>query len=587
MGDEEEVTSPKRRPARALPSKARRTLGADSDNPWRSSTLIGNLSYGSATTDRGSVPAKAQKTLGISQARNGNEDDFRQQTSSLPTTQSVPPKAQRTLGIPSNPFQKNVAPISTSRFDDDDGEEDELPGASRNSSVLSVRTPLSHDAFTRLLVTGDVDSSASTPSLLPFQGILGDSSSNTDTSSLSRQSIVDSQTGSHIETPRTSHDSSPDEDLQRSLQRSIGKFSSIPDTSNSSRHYAGGETQAKTGKPYVRDPVVSRLYADYSVDSPTQLTFQHVSLKSSTDLNKPLPPPPTSTISDGGLKLLGISLPNNLDHSFGPYELPASPPRNRVAPDPPLARRHSQLRSKQGSMTSGRSTPIAEENVSETHASASSPASSNFKAPAPPPPRRRGTDRQSQILEHPNIPELPSTPIIRSSPPIEKQPPPLPPARTSSISKRPTRQNSATPVSASMAPPPPPRRRGSSASSYSLRRPSGEAGPGGEENQKMTAPSPTDIAALQSSADAISKAAAPSITEIVALQSSADAISKAAAPAPNATSLAALQSSANVISKAAAGNMDIMADLSKLQREVDALRGKYETQSSSDQGWSD
>ena len=39
-----------------------------------------------------------------------------------------------------------------------------------------------------------------------------------------------------------------------------------------------------------------------------------------------------------------------------------------------------------------------------------------------------------------------------------------------------------------------------------------------------------------------------------------------------------LESSANAISKAAAvsGQKDVLADLSKLQQEVDALRGRYE-----------
>ena len=38
-----------------------------------------------------------------------------------------------------------------------------------------------------------------------------------------------------------------------------------------------------------------------------------------------------------------------------------------------------------------------------------------------------------------------------------------------------------------------------------------------------------------------------------------------------------LESSANVISKAAAsGQKDVLADLSRLQQEVDALRGRYE-----------
>ncbi|MCJ1382101.1 hypothetical protein MMC17_005213 [Xylographa soralifera] len=567
--EEEDVPSPVRKTVRSVPNKARATLGVDSDNPWRTSTLIGNLPYRNATVGRElpedvrTVPAKAQKTLGISRREHHNDENFRQQTASPPTTQSVPPKAQRTLGIPSNPFQKNLPPRDANSFDED-GEG--RPGASRNSSTLSMRSPLGVDAFTRLLMTGDVDSSASTPSILPLQGILGDSSSNTDTSSLSRQSIVESQTGSHVETPRTSHESSPEaEELQMSLQRSVGKFSSMPDTSSSPRQYTGAATKTQSG-PYARDLASLKSPVELPAEIPATPTRQPASIspKTSTDLNKPLPPPPTSTISETGASLLGLSLSDNKDYALSTRE---APPRARVAPTPPLARRHSQLRSKQPGPSTGRSAPIAEEILSTPAAKPTSQPTTPAKPPAPPPPRRRNTDRNSLTLDPPNLPELPSTPI-KASLPTEKQRPPIPPARTSSISKRPTPDR----PSASMAPPPPPRRRGSSASGYSLRRPSSEIAPVAEES-----------AAHSHVADTISKAAGA--TELVALHAAAAAVAQGPAPTPR--DIAALQSSADVISKAAAGNSDVLADLSRLQQEVDALRGKYERRGEGGMGWGD
>ncbi|MCJ1323254.1 hypothetical protein MMC15_008608 [Xylographa vitiligo] len=587
--EDEEVPSPVRKTVRSVPNKARATLGVDSDNPWRTSTLIGNLPNRNVTGGRGlhedvrTVPAKAQKTLGISREDGRNEDHFRQQTASPPTTQSVPPKAQRTLGIPSNPFQKNVPPRDNNSFDEDG--EGRL-GVSRNSSTLSMRAPLGVDAFTRLLMTGDIDSSASTPSILPLQGILGDSSSNTDTSSLSRQSIVESQTGSHVETPRTSHESSPEaEELQLSLQRSAGKFSSIPDTSSSPRQYASAAIKTQPA-PYARDPVALTSPVELPAEMPATPTRQPASIspKTSTDLNKPLPPPPTSIISATGASLLGLSLTDHKDYAPSTRD---PPPRARIAPTPPLARRHSQLRSKQPGAPTGRSAPIAEEILPPSQST--SPA----KPPAPPPPRRRNTDRNSLTLDPPNLPELPSTPL-KPSPSTEKPRPPIPPARTSSVSKRsladrsPADRPSASPLSSSaaMAPPPPPRRRGSSASGYSLRRPSSEIAPVAEEESSAPAPATTTTVPHSKPADTISKPA-PAASDPAGPRLH---IAAATAAVAGPRDIAALQSSADVISKAAAagggsgsGNADVLADLSRLQQEVDALRGRYE----GGMGWGD
>ena len=585
----DEVPSPTKRPVRrTVPFKARKTLGVDSDNPWRTSTLIGNLPNRSRTAGHGSsrdtrhVAPKAQKTLGISDEGSINVAEYRHQTVSPPTTDAVPPKAQRTLGIPTNPFQRSLS--SKDPYSYDGHHEDDQPDVSRTSSILSNRGPLDVDTFARLMVTGDVDSAASTPSILPLQGILGDSSSNTDASSLSRQSIMDSQGESRLETPRTSHDSSTtDDELQRSLQISTGKLSSVPAGSHlpasQSRLLGPSNPALQINANFAESSPIAELSA-----RPTTPADESVSMspKTSGDLNKPLPLPPTSAITETGEKLLGVSISKEKEASAGPYELPV--PRARVAPPPPLARRQSQLRSKNTGSSSGRAAPIEEEKLSELHATSRSTPATTTKPPAPPPPRRSNTSRNSILLDPPSLPELPSTPLQPIIPKIDKHPPPLPPARQSSFSRRPPRDASikATLTSASNAPPPPPRRRGSSASSYSLRRPSSEIGAVLEE-KIISAPSGSEeMVALQSSADAISKAAAPSAKDILSLQSSAEAISKVASP--SAKNIATLQSSADVISKAAASNT-IMADLSKLQQEVDALRGKYERSGSIDQSW--
>ena len=535
--EEEDEPAPAPKKSRSLPLKARTTLNVDSDNPWRTSTIIGNL--GGVRTpehekpeDTRGVPPKAQKTLGISGGGTINENSPRY--TRLPAkTQAVPPKAQRTLGIPSNPFQKSVPQSEKDYFDDND---DERPDLSRSSSVLSGRTTLDVDAFTRLLLTGEKGSSAaSTPSInyLPFQGVQADTSSNTDASSLSRQSILESQTGSHVETPRTSHESSPSLD---ELHKTIGKASSMYDAASPRNPYASGQS-GRTISSFAVEFASSVPPVELSAETLYTPSKQTTSIAPmpSTDLNKPLPPPPLSASPESGAVSSMSPFPSSTEHASGPYELPA--PRPRIAPMPPLARGQSQLRLKYPGTTSGNPAPIAEEHSDHAPTQASAPQAP-VKAPAPPPPRRRGTDRNSVSLDIPNLPELGSA-SPKSSPKAEKQPPPLPPARTSSVSKRPEKELFPPSTSGSMAPPPPPRRRGSSSSGYSLRRPSGE---------------------------------------IDQLDGEAPVLASSFAKEP-----ATLQSSADVISKAAAGKRDIMADLSRLQREVDALRGKYERKGSSDQ----
>ena len=141
--------------------------------------------------------------------------------------QFIPPRPQITSGMPMNPFQRapgtgvqNVPPSTKI--------ESPVRGVATSKSfpIFSNKAPLDVDAFTRLLLTGDKGSGAATPTTAIFAASHGDSSSNTDASSLSRQSILDSQTDLRLETPRTSIEVSPREEEQQY------QFSSRPSKSD-------------------------------------------------------------------------------------------------------------------------------------------------------------------------------------------------------------------------------------------------------------------------------------------------------------------------------------------------------------------
>ena len=466
--------------------------------------------------DTKSIPLKTQPTIGIA------PDSF----SRVEHTISVHSKPQPALGISYNPFNETIASFRESDPGDDARERSaHRPMTSKPQNTSHTRTPLDVDAFKRMLLTGDRESTtASTPSTpsthtLPLQGTMGDNSSNTDVSSLSRQSILEPQTEAHIETPRTSHEISPSDD---ELQRLVSAGSPTRERRGPTIPQTHNGRLVKYSSP-ERDSAVSR--AD-DVSRPTTPTKQvsSSSARSGTDLNKPLPPPPPTIESlEHRAATLGISLKEDGDTSSISSSNPLT--QKRVAPAPPLARRHSQLRSKYAAIQSGRSTPIAEEKLPDK------PASVANKSPAPPPPaHRRGTDRSTASTDALSVEEI-SSPSGQSP---MKAKPPLPPARTASSSsaKRPVRASPSASTAAMAPPPPPPRRRRSSASSYSNRRISGEIGHAISEDYSGLTP---------------------------------------------------VQSTMNESAISSTGEKDIMADLSALQREVDALRGKYEMESTKEE----
>lgn len=467
----------------------------------------------------------------------GSTDDEGTRQNTLANTARSQPMPQVATGMPPNPFKKTLASLETgSRVGTG------VISPAQDSSFEEVtNTKAQYDVndFKRLLLTGETNVSttkASTAPTVSFQSPqhLGDSSSNTDTSSASRQSILEPFSAPFHESPRTSQDISPSDDERQQL---VGIPPQIFEKSKPStpRHRHGKSVNANA--PQVvsfEDPGLSFSNSGISAASPASRSIAK-SQRTSGDKAKPLPPLPSSP-HPGDEKIQPGTDTNIVREEFyfdlkASQASPASQKRN--PPAPPVSRRHSQLRPRSFASDSGRSTPLPEESSVDSIPFSQSPPSTNSNPPPPPPPRRAGLVHGASSSSIPTSASiLPRsdrylTDDAFTNPP--KARPPLPPARSPSISatKRPT-QSSATSGSPSIAPlPPPRRRRGSSQSSQTPSALSGEYRTAATERQRS-----------DSGASSISQ------LQMTSLE-------------PNTE------------------KKDVLADLSALQREVDELRGKF------------
>ena len=429
--------------------------------------------------------------------------------------------------MPANPFKKALGAES--------GPGPPTPGSeglSVEADFKTTRPRYDVDDFKRLLLTGEKSASGANaavppPASLQSPAHIGDSSSNTDASSISRQSIFEPISGPLQESPRSSHESVPsDNERQRLVE-------SIPTAFERTKPSAPRHRHGKLVKPNApqtvsfEDPTLSFVNSAMSTMAPLDRSMPG----SSGDVHKPLPPLPSPLNSQPARQNPIESTDNDVRDSDLEFEDSASIKiaRKRSPPSPPLSRRHSQLKAKPFASSTERSMPITEEAPMEsTLLSHSSPTASS-KAPPPPPPRRAGLVRgnssssvstgasSTQISDQSNATDVSAW--------FANPRPSAPPNRSPSISsvKRPD-QIQSVPESPSMAPPPPPRRRGSSQSSYTPSRLSGH------------------------------------YAERLRSDSGASSISHLAMTSMNPSG---------------AENKDVMADLSALQREVDELRGKF------------
>lgn len=436
--------------------------------------------------------------------------------------------------MPVNPFKKTLASLGTESRSDPTSLGSE--GHSAEAESRSTRPHYDVDDFKKLLLTGEKSVSGANVAVPPpvsFQSPahVGDSSSNTDASSISRQSIFESVSGPLQESPRTSHESIPSDDER---QRLVGSMTTNSERIKPStpRHRHG--KLVKPNAPQTvsfEDPTLSFSDSTMSAMSPVDRSMPGTP----GDVDKPLPPlpPPPSTrpLTQSPIE----STDNDMrDSYFGSEDAPVSTTaQKRSPPAPPLSRRHSQLRAKPFTSSPERSTPITEEAWTVPVLLSRSPPTASSKAPPPPPPRRAGLVRENSSSSVSTSTSLPPMSDQSNAADVStrsaKARPPVPHNRNPSASsvKRPN-QTQYIPGSPSMAPPPPPpppppRRRGSSQSSYTPSRLSGH------------------------------------YSERLRSDSGASSISHLAM---------------TPLGSSGAEKKDVMADLSALQRDVDELRGK-------------
>ena len=427
-----------------------------------------------------------------------------------------------------NPFKKTLASLGI----------ESRPGPPSLSSqdrpmeaeVKNTRPHYDVDDFKRLLLTGETGVSGANagPSYpVSFSPVhVGDSSSNTDASSVSRQSIFEPVSGPLQESPRTSHENLPSDDEQQPIaEYSLIASEKVKPSTPKHRHGTFVQTNAPQTVSF-EDPTLSYSDSAMSAMAPVDRFMPE-----SSDVEKPLPPLPLPLPLDIQTSTLRPLESTNHDLQGSIFETEraqfTNPTMKRSPPAPPVSRRHSQLRAKPFASSTERSTPITEEGPIGLTAFSQSPSSLSSRAPAPPPPRRAGLVHGNSsssismgtsftpVSGQANTTDV-DTPSIKSRPPSTRSP-----SASSAKRSNPTQSIPGSPV---VAPPPPPRRRGSSQSSYTPSRLSDY------------------------------------YTERLRSDSSASSISHLAM-AP--------------LGPSGAENKDVMADLSALQREVDELRGKF------------
>jgi hypothetical protein len=359
---------------------------------------------------------------------------------------------------------------------------------------------------------------------------LNDGGSSTDASSISRQSIFETIQEIHPESPRTSHEvSDPDEERRRMASNSTSISDRKKPVLPGSKHGKLIKVELKEdGASITKSPRKSVAQEYLSTPRARQRS------RSPKDLNKPLPPAPAGASHESDRESIFDK------EAAGKIPEPPSPStslRRKTPPAPPFSRRRSQLvsNSKLSQTPTGRLSPNIEEDRSSL-SGRDTPAAPSSSSKAPPPPPRRPNSTKSSSHEAPiSPPVLPSGELDK--PPSKSASAPLPPpARKLSIrhSNRPPSVISMDGVSKRSSivppPPPPPRQRASSRNSM-------EARTSGDYPHQST-----DITRGESTASRPEEAKQSDV-------------------------------------KPSLGANDILADLTALQREVDALRGQYEKES--------
>ncbi|KAJ4387675.1 hypothetical protein N0V93_008273 [Gnomoniopsis smithogilvyi] len=379
-------------------------------------------------------------------------------------------------GPPPNPFQKTLEDMERDAREGGQGTAD--PASSAGKPGLDV------EAFKRLLLTGQGPT--------PSPG--GETGSLAETSSTSRQSIFET-TNTLQETPRTSHETEPEDD-KASL---VNQSAPAPQRASSRRKKPPPPPATRHGK-LIKMELKDKARATGLEDRPSVgfVATGPTPTSPPRDVNKPLPVPPEddavrNSIFDkeaaGKLPEVDIDpeadvvppprppTPPNASHSSStPVQSP--PPSTLRKPMPPPRRTgHGRTDSKpQDDIPDDPATTPPRSSL-ESQRSRSSSIRLNFAAPTPPPPRRAAGHRQSPSVSSPisasaTSPSFPfpttaddddeAGPAMSSSSFAPKASPPVPPPQ-----RNPSLRKSASAAlnrkgHGAVPPPPPPRTRGGS-----------------------------------------------------------------------------------------------------------------------------
>ncbi|KAH8727098.1 hypothetical protein GQ44DRAFT_127701 [Phaeosphaeriaceae sp. PMI808] len=461
-------------------------------------------------------------------------------------------------GVPANPFSRTYE-----RSNEETRTTAERPPLGNHRASLDV------EGFKNLLMTGrpgplrtgQPPQATNTPTAI--NGPQFESSSSTDTSSISRQSLFEPAHEPSLESPRTSYEmAESDENNKIEVVPEVKKGKKKPPPAPKHRH----------GKPVTPRQPQTVAFESFSATEPAPPFITRS--RDNSDASKPLPLTPISPaplhISTQDTTQQPIPIQQNSSELVAAPDAPR--PRKKTPPPVPLARRQSQLRT---STVENRSRSNSALTISSQH-------SVEAPFPSPVPSSKDPLSVANTSSANSSSTELPyrsnsvrralgATSSRRST--MESEPgSPIPGTqRTPSItSNRPASRTVSGEDSGNTMPPPPPppRRRQSNRSSLDQPRP----------NIPISSPTESRGASTENRRTSIDSKRRTSIASESSLRheyASVDAKgqNEYALNSPNEHSEANLAASA--ASQGSEPNTNILDDMEKFQREIEELRQRY------------
>ncbi|KAI0892925.1 hypothetical protein F4806DRAFT_215679 [Annulohypoxylon nitens] len=430
--DNEEVE-----PVQSKPKKIVKRVRVQSPPPSSPEDAVPVARFPPVSDDEDEDESDEDDDSNTSDSQDYEEHVGRYKTVSFPARDNDSDSTDHTqTGPPPNPFTKTLQDL-------------EQAGQGQNANTLAAsaaaKGALDVDSFKRLLLTGyaNIPGPSSTSASgtggnsglsTSLQAPLHDGASNTDASSVSRQSIFDVIQ----DTPRTSHEISEPEDPEE--RRSIfptSPLSSIPSSSTrkkppppSSRHgklikiELGADADSRNTKTSTT-PISISTTSLPSIAPPRKSNSQSIptlqqSPSLSTDVNKPLPQTPfRPTVEEAVDSPFDREAIGKVPEPFADIQSnprPPTPPvvtRNRSAsngstqarkPAAPPPRRHGRSDCRAPSVHAGNQdddTP-PRSSLDSNRSRTDSIRTNTTNAPAPPPPRRPNHARQGSSFTSPS-----------------------------------------------------------------------------------------------------------------------------------------------------------------------------------------